>query len=46
MNILKLFAKAEAALTRKKAQKYIRKYEKKLKKLNSTKWHLFEPYPH
>ena len=34
MKLTKLFAKAEAALTRKKAQKYIRKYDKKLLKKN------------
>ena len=33
MKIVKLFAKAEAALTRKKAQKLIRKYDKKQLKL-------------
>jgi len=37
MNIVKLFAKAEAALTRKKAQKLLKKYNKKLKK-NSKQW--------
>ena len=37
MNIVKLFAKAEAALTRKKAQKLIRKYDKKQLKKNLTK---------
>ena len=34
MKISKLFAKAEAALTRKKAQKLIQKYDKKLLKKN------------
>ena len=46
MNIVKLFAKAEAALTRKKAQKLIRKYDKKQLKKNSPKWNLFKNLPH
>ena len=46
MKIAKLFAKAEAALTRKKAQKLIQKYDKKLKKNSSPKWHFLKLYPH